>query len=75
MTYVVYSYVSSLASYGWSKHAKSFAGILPVPDGQDSDVVHNNSFLTLTKEVRFRGWTGIADCDASTASGLVECEP
>ena len=75
MTYYVASYFSPFAPYGWSKDAKALAGVLMVPDGQDSGVVDNNGFLTLKKEVRFRGWTEIAECDASTASGLVECEP
>ena len=75
MTYYVSSYFSSFATYGWSKDAKALAGVLTVPDGQDSAVVDNNGFLTLKKEVRFREWTEIAECDASTASGLGECEP
>ena len=49
--------------------------VLTVPDRQDSGMVDNNRFLTRKKGVRFRGWTEIAECDASTASGLVECEP
>ena len=75
MTYYVYSYYSAFAAYSCSKDAKALAVVLTVPDGQDSGMVDNNGFLTLTKEVRFRGWTEIAECDASTASGLVECEP
>ena len=75
MTYYVSSYFSPFAPCGWSKNAKALAGVLTVPDGQDSGVVDNNGFLTLKKGVRFRGWTEIAEWDASTASGLVECEP
>ena len=75
MTNYVASYFSPFAPYGWSKDAKALPGVLSVPDSQDSGVVYNNGFLTLKKEVRFRGWTEIAECDASTASGLVECEP
>ena len=37
-------------------------------------MVDNYSLLTLKKEVPFRGWTEIAEYDASTASGLVESE-
>ena len=59
MTYYVSSYFSPFASYGWSKDAKALAGVLTVPDGQDSGVV-DNGFLTLKKEVRFRGLTEIA---------------
>ena len=75
MTYYVSSYVSPFAPYGCSKDAKALAGVSTVPDGQDSGVVDNDGFLTLKKKVRFRGWTEIAECDASTASGVVECEP
>ena len=75
MTYYVSSYVSPFAPHGWSKDAKALAGVLTVPNGQDAGVVNINGFLTLKKEVQFRGWTEIAECDASTASGLVECEP
>ena len=75
MTYYMSSYFSPFGAYGCSKDAKALAGVLTVPDGQDSGVVDNNGFLTLKKEVRFRGRTEIAECDASTASGLVECEP
>ena len=75
MTYYVSSYFSPFASYAWSQDAKALAGVLTVPDGNDSGVVDNNGFLTLKKEVRFRGWTEIAECNAGTASGLVECEP
>ena len=53
---------------------KAWAWAWTVPDDQDSDAVENDSVLTLRKEVRFRGWTAIAHCDASTASGLVESE-
>ena len=48
--------------------------VLTVPDGQDSGVVDDNRFLTLKKQVRFRGCTEIVECDASTARGFVECE-
>ena len=75
MTYYVSSYFSPFATYGWSKDANALAGVVTVPDGQDSVVVDNNGFLTLKKELRFRGCTEIAECDASTASGLVQCEP
>ena len=75
MTCSVYSYFSTFAPYGWRKDAKALAVALTVPDCQDSGVVDNNGFLTMKKEVRFRGWTEIAECHASTASGLVECEP
>ena len=75
MTYYVSSYFSPFAPYACSQDAKALAGVLTVPDGHDSRVVDNNGFLTLKKQVRFRGWTEIAECDASTASGLVECEP
>ena len=53
---------------------KAAAGVLTVPDGQDSDMVDNNGFLTLKKEVPFRVCTEVAEWDASTASGLLECE-
>ena len=59
MTYYVSSNCSPFAPYGWSKDVKALAGVLTVPDGQDSGVLHNNEFLTLKKEVRFRGWTEI----------------
>ena len=75
MTYHVSSYIYPFAPYACSQDAKALAGVLTVPDGHDSGVVDNNGFLTLKKAVRFRGWTEIAECDASTASGLVECEP
>ena len=75
MTYYVSSYFSPFATYTCSKDATALAGVLTVTDGQDSGVEDNNGFLTLKKVVRFRGWTEIAECDASTASGLVECEP
>ena len=75
MTYYVSSYFSSFAPYACSQDVKALAGVLTGPDGQDSGVVDNNGFLTLKKEVRFREWTEIAECDTSTASGLVECEP
>ena len=75
MTYYVFSYFSPFAPYACSKVAKALAGVLTVPDGQDSGVVDHNGFLTLNKEVRLQGWTEIAECDASTASGLVECQP
>ena len=51
------------------------AVVLTVPDGQDSDMVDNNGFLSEQQGVRFRGCTEIAECDASTASGLVQYEP
>ena len=75
MTYYVSSYFSPFAAYGCSEDAKALAGVLTVPDGQDSGVVDNNGFRTLKKEVRCWGWTEIAECDACTARGLVECEP
>ena len=75
MTYYVSCYFSPFAACGWSQDAKALAGVLTVPDGQDSGVVDNNGFLTRKKGVRFRGWTEIAECDARTDSGLVQCEP
>ena len=69
MPYFVSSYFCPFAPYCWSKDVKAWAGVLTVPDGQDSGVVDNDRFLTLKKNVRFRGWTEIAECDASTASG------
>ena len=75
MTYYVSSYFSTFAPYGWSKDAKALAVVLTVPDRQDCGMVDNNGFLTRKKCVRFRGWTEIAECNASTASVLVECEP
>ena len=74
MTYYVSSYFSPFAPHACSQDAKALAGVLTVPDGQDSGVVDHNVFLTLKKEVRFQGWTEITECDASTASGLVQCE-
>ena len=75
MTYVFSSYFWPVAPYGCSKDTKPCAGVLTVPDSQDSGMVDNDSALTLKKEVRFRGWTEITECYPSTASGLVECEP
>ena len=75
MTYVVYSYFYPVATYGWSQDPKAWAGVLTVPDCIDSGVLDNNGFLTRKREVRFQGWTDIAVCDASTASGLVQFEP
>ena len=75
MTYYVSSYFSPFAPYACSQDEKALSGVLTVPDGHDSGMVDNKGFLTLKKEVLFRGWTEIAECDASTASGLVECEP
>ena len=75
MTYHVSSYFSPFAPCGCSEDANALSEVLTVPDGEDSGMVDNNGFLTLTKEVRLRGWIEIAECDASTASGLVECEP
>ena len=75
MTYYVSSYFSPFAPYACSQDAKALAGVLTVPDGQDSGVVDNNGCLTLKKEVRFRGWTEIPECDASPGSSQVECEP
>ena len=75
MTDYVSAYFSPFAGHGWSKDAKGLAGVLTVPDGQDSGVVDNSGFLTLKKGVRFRAWAKIPECDASTASGLVECDP
>lgn len=37
-------------------------------------MVGNDGYLTPKIEVRFRGWTEITPCHASTATGLVECE-
>ena len=74
MTYYVSFDFSPFAPYGWSKDAKALARVLTVPDDQDSRMVDNDRFLNLKKEVRFRGWTSIAECDASPDSGLVECE-
>ena len=74
MTYFGSSYCAPFAPYGCWKQAKALGGVLTVPDWQDSGVVYNNGFLTLQKEVRFRGWTEIAQWDASTASGLLECQ-
>ena len=75
MTYVVSSYFAPFAPYGCWIEVKAAAGVLTVPDSQDSGMFDNNRFLTLKKEVRFRGWTEIVEGDASTASSLVECEP
>ena len=75
MTYYVSSYVCAIAPYGCSKNAKALAEVLTVPDSEDSGVVYNSGLPTLKEGVRFRGWTEIAECNASTASGLVECEP
>ena len=74
MTNVVSSYILPFAAYGCGKEVKAVAGVLTVPDGQDSAVVDNNRYLTLKKDVRFRGWTKIVEGDASSASGLVQCE-
>ena len=74
MTYYVSSYFCSFAASACSKDAKALARVLTVPDGQDSGVLDNNGFHVLKKEVRFQGWTEIAECDASAASGLVESE-
>ena len=38
-------------------------------------MVGSDRLCTPKKKVRFRGWTEILVGDASTASGLVECEP
>ena len=75
MTNVVSSYISPFAPHGCWKEVKAAAGVLTFPNGQDSGVVDNNRYLTLKKQVRFRGWTEIVEGDASTASGLVECVP
>ena len=75
MTYYVSSDFSPFATHACSQDVKALAGVLTVPDGHDTGMVDNNGFFTLKKEVRFRGWTEIAECDASTASGLVEFEP
>ena len=75
MTYYVSSYFSPFAPYACSQDAKASSEVLTVPDGLDSGMVDNKGFLTLKKDVRFRAWTEIAESDASTASGLVECEP
>ena len=71
MTYVFCSYLSSFPTHGWSKDAKGLALVLMVPDYQDWGVVDNDGFLMQKKQVRFREWTEIVECDASTASGLV----
>ena len=75
MTYIVSCYFSAFAAYGCCKWVKAAAGVLTVPDSQDSNVVVNDGYLTQKKNVRFRGWTEFVDGDDSTASGLVECEP
>ena len=74
MSDYVSSYFSPFAPYACTQNAKASAEVLTVPDGQDSAVLDNNEFLTLKKEVQFRGRNEIAECDASIASGLVECE-
>ena len=75
MTYIVCCSFSPFAPYGCSKDVKAWAVVLTVPNCQDSAVLDNNGFLTRKKEGRFRGWTEIADCDASPESSLVGCEP
>ena len=75
MTYVVSSYFSTFAPYGCWKEVKATAGVLMVPDGQDSGVVDNDGFLSLKKQVRFWECTEMVEGDASKASGLVECKP
>ena len=50
------------------------AVVFTVPNGQDSDVVGNDGFLTQQKDVHFRVWTENVACDASTASSFVPCE-
>ena len=75
MTYYGSSYFSPFDPHGCSNDPKAWDGVLTVPNWQDSGVTDNNRFLTLQKKVRFRGWTEMAECDASTACGLVECEP
>ena len=75
MNYVVGFYFSAFAPYGCWKEVKAAAGILTVPDGEDSGVVDNDGLLTLKKKVRCRGWTEIVEGHASTARGLVDCEP
>ena len=75
MTYLIPCYFSSCAPCSGSKDAKPFARVLTVPDCQDSGMVDNDGFLTVKKEVRFRVWTEIAVCDASTVNGPGECEP
>lgn len=74
MTYIVSYYFSAFATYGCWKGVKAAAGGLTVPDSQDSGVVDNDPYLTVMKKVRFRGWYEIVEGDASTASGLAECQ-
>lgn len=45
-----------------------------VHDGQDSDVQLNDQYLTLQKEVRFRGRTEIVAYNHSMTTGLEKCE-
>ena len=74
MSHVMYYYFCAFAPYGCWIKTKALGGILQVPDGRDTGVVNNDVCLTLKKEVRFRGWTDIVDCDTSTTSGLVVCD-
>ena len=75
MTYVVSSYFSPSTPCGSSTDAKALDGALTVPNCQDSGMKDKDGFLTLKEQVQFRGWTEIAECDACTATGLVESEP
>ena len=49
-------------------------GVLTVPHGQDSGVWDQDVFLTLKKDVQFRGLTESVDWDSCTPSALLECE-
>ena len=68
------SYISPFAAYGCWKVMKDAARVLTVPNSQDSAVLDNDAYLTLKQKVWFRRWTAIAEGDARTPSGLVECE-
>ena len=45
MTYVVSYHFAAFAPYGRSVDVKALAGVLTVPDYQDSGVVDNHGFL------------------------------
>ena len=75
MTDVVSWYFSPFAPYGCCKEVKAAAVVLTFPEAQDSGEVDDDGFLNVKKKVRFRGWTEIVEGDASTACGLVQCEP
>ena len=51
------------------------AAVRTILNSQDSGVVDNDGCLAVKEEVRFQEWTEIAECDGSTATGLVACEP